>query len=122
MDFFLQHFEIRVTILCFLYFSRLYRENDIVKLIFGRNFFLGAKLSVSLCWCQVVLVPNCPFSYLGAKLSVCLFGAKLSECTILVPNSLVQNCLSAKLSSRHIFRCQIVPCQIFRCQIVLPPF
>ena len=32
-----------------------------------------------------MLVPNCPFSYLSAKLSVCLLGAKLSIFTILVP-------------------------------------
>ena len=58
---------------------------------------IGAKLSVF-----TMLVPNCPFSYLGAKLSVCLLGAKLSVCllgaelsvfTILVPN-----CPGAKLS------------------------
>ena len=63
------------------------------------------------------LEPNCPFqyvaaklsaakfSYLGAKLSVCLLGAKLSVFTILVPN-----CLGAKLScaklSYHLFDCQ----------------
>ena len=31
-------------------------------------------------------MPNCPFSYLGAKLSVFLLGAKLPVFTILVPN------------------------------------
>ena len=32
----------------------------------------GAKLSVFLCWCQIVR-----FYYVGVKLSVCLLGAKL---------------------------------------------
>ena len=46
-----------------------------VKLLFGCHFFFGAKLSALLCWCQIVLVPNCPGAKLsGAKLS----GAKLS--------------------------------------------
>merc|ERR1711963_22217 len=99
----------------------------------------GAKLS----WCQIVhfyylsaklsafiiLVPNCPLYYLGAKLS----GAKLSWCQIvLVPNCplLLSWCqivrfyyLGAKLSPLlswcQIVRCQIVRCQIVRCQIVL---
>ena len=67
-------------ILCCTYFLILYRGNFIVKLWFGCNFFLGAKLSgailsVLLCWCQIVRVPNCP----GAKLSVAkLSCAKLS--------------------------------------------
>ena len=43
------------------------------------------------CTRKIVQVPNCPvqncpFSYLGAKLSVCLLDAKLSVFTILVPN------------------------------------
>ena len=70
-----------------------------------RFYYVGAKLSVFtmlvpncsflLCWCQIVclpswrqivpcqiarcliLVPNCPFSYFGAKLSFCLLGVKL---------------------------------------------
>ena len=37
----------------------------------------GAKLSVF-----TVLVANCPFCYLGAKLSLCLLGAKVSGFTI----------------------------------------
>ena len=49
---------------------------------------VDAKLSVF-----TMLVPNCPFSYPGAKLSVYLLGAKLSVFTILV-----QNCPGAKLS------------------------
>ena len=69
--------------------------SKISKLKFGRNFFLGAKLSVSLCccqivrcqiflsWCQIVRLPSwCQivrFYYLGAELS----GAKLSGCQIL---------------------------------------
>ena len=56
------------------------------------------------------LEPNCPFhyvaaklsaakfSYLGAKLSVCLLGVKLSVFTILVLNCLVPNCRGAKFS------------------------
>ena len=73
------------------------------KFFFAPNcpfYYVGAKLS----WCQIVRVPNCPlllswcqivrFYYLGAKLS-----ALLSWCQIV--------------------RCQIVQCQIVRCQIVL---
>ena len=45
-----------------------------------------------------MLVPNCPLSYYGAKLSVCLFGAKLSVFTILVPYCPMPNCPDAKLS------------------------
>ena len=47
----------------------------------------GAKLFVF-----TMFVPNCPFSYLGAKLSVCLLGVKLYIFTILVPNCPVPNC------------------------------
>ena len=43
-------------------------------------------------------LPNCPFPYLDAKLSVWLLGAKLSFFTIFVPNCLVTNCPGAKLS------------------------
>ena len=43
--------------------------------------------------CQIGPAPNCPFSYLGAKMFVCFLGAKLSTFTILVPY-----CLGAKLS------------------------
>ena len=67
-----------------IYFLILNRGNFIVKLWFGCHFFLGAKLSVLLCWCQIVLVPNCP----------------------------VPNCPGAKLSWCQIVRCQIVRCQI----------
>ena len=56
-----------------------------VKLLFGCHFFFGAKLSALLCWCQIVLVPNCPCQIVlvpncpGAKLSGAkLSGAKLS--------------------------------------------
>ena len=81
IDFFLNVLK-KVVVLCCIYFLIHYRGNFIVKLWFGCHFFLGAKLSVLLCWCLIVLflilVPNCPFSYFGAKLSVCLFGAKLS--------------------------------------------
>ena len=55
---------------------------------------VGAKLSVF-----TMLVPNRPFSYLSAKLSGCLLGAKLSVFTTLVPNCPVPNCPGAKLSS-----------------------
>merc|ERR1711873_10420 len=50
-----------------------------------------------------LLVPNCPFYYVGAKLSWC----QIVRCQI----ALVPNCPGAKLSW----------CQIVRCQIVLPP-
>ena len=82
--------------------SLLCREK-IVKLEFGCNFFLGAKLSALLCWCQIVLVPNCPFLLCWCQI-------------VLVPNCPVPDCPGAKLSW-----CQIVRCQIVRCQIVLPP-
>ena len=62
----------------------------------------GAKLSVF-----TMLVPNCPFSYLCAKLSVCLLGANcpflLSWCQIVrcqnvwVPNCPVPNCPTTRV-------------------------
>ena len=52
-------------------------------------------------------MPNCPFYYVGAKLSWC----QIVRCQIVRFYY-----VGAKLSG-----CQIVRCQIVRCQIVLPP-
>ena len=65
-------------------------------------------MSALLCWCQIVLVPNCPVPNCPFLLCWCQI--------VLVPNCPVPNCPGAKLSW-----CQIVRCQIVRCQIVLPP-
>ena len=48
------------------------------------SFFLGAKLSVLLCWCQIVLVPNCPVPNCPFLLYWCQF--------VRVPNCPVPNC------------------------------
>ena len=50
--------------------------------------------------CSIGIVEDlvCPNFYLGAKLSVCLLGAKLSVFTILVPNCPVPNNPDTKLS------------------------
>ena len=51
-------------------------------------------------------VLNCPFSYLGTKLSVCLFGAKLSKLsvfTIWCQIARRQNCTAGKLSGANLF-------------------
>ena len=66
-------------------------------------YYVGAKLSGAKLSVFTMLVPNCP----GAKLS----GAKLSIFIMFVPNCPVPNCPGAKFSW----------CQIVRCQIVLPP-
>ena len=98
----------KVIILCCFLLFLLYSGNYMVKLWFGCHFFLGAKLSALLCWCQIVLVPNCPVPNCPFLLCWCQI--------VLVPNCPVPNCPGAKLSW-----CQIVRCQIVRCQIVLPP-
>ena len=48
------------------------------------SFFLGAKLSVFLCWCQIVLVPNCPFLLCWCHIVLVPNGP--------VPNGPVPNC------------------------------
>ena len=59
MDFFSQYFEEKKIIVFWFDLLRKIEEiilsNDNLKV-----FFLSAKLSVLLCWCQIVLVPNCP--------------------------------------------------------------
>ena len=56
--------------------------------------FPGAKFSVF-----TKLQPNCLFPYLGAKLSVCLLGAKLLDFTTSVPNRPGAQLSGAKLSN-----------------------
>ena len=89
IDFFLNVLK-KVIILCCIYFLILYRGNFIVKLWFGCHFFLGAKLSVLLYWCQIVLVPNCPVPNCPFLLCWCQI--------VRVPNCQVPNCPGAKLS------------------------
>ena len=96
-----------ILLCCFLHFYFI-EKIYMVKLLFGCHFFFGAKLSALLCWCQIVLVPNCPVPNCPFLLCWCQI--------VLVPNCPVPNCPGAKLSW-----CQIVRCQIVRCQIVLPP-
>ena len=71
--------------------------------------FSGAKLSgAKFFWYQIVhfysLIPNC----LGAKLSIFIVRCKI----VVIPNCLVPNCLGAKLSGAKLPWCQIVRCQI----------
>ena len=67
--------------------------------------FPGAKFSIF-----ANKVPNCPFSYLGAKLSVCLFGAKLSVflswCQIVLP-SIQGDDRNQPLKPGHEQQCQL---------------
>ena len=58
--------------------------------------------------CQIGPAPNCPFSYLGAKMFVCFLGAKLSTFTILVPY-----CPGAKLSFNLSLSLYSVSCDIY---------
>ena len=72
------------------------------------SFFLGAKLSILLCWWKIVRCQIIRFYYVGAKLS----GAKLSWCQIVlvpncpVPNFPVPKCPSTLLTSEKAVFCK----------------
>ena len=78
-----------------MFFGENFDENYIKKIAVPNCLpnNVDAKLSVF-----TMLVPNCPFSYFGAELSVCLLGAKLSVFTILVPSCPGAQLSGAKLS------------------------
>ena len=70
MDFFPNILKKKKNFILFDYLEEIILSNYNLKV-----FFLSAKLSVVLCWCQIVLVPNCP-----------------------VPNCPMPNCPGVKLS------------------------
>ena len=126
-----------------------FEKNNYFVLFFTFYYFLEENILFNYNLHVIFfLVPNCPFYYVGAKLSWCQIvrcqivrcqivhfyyvGAKLSVFIWLVPNCPVPNCLvpnfpvpncpfltlGAKFSDFNSWS-QIVWCEIARCQIVL---
>ena len=72
-------------------------------------------MSVLLCWCQIVLVPNCPVPNCPFLLCWCQI--------VLVPNCPVPNCPGAKLSWCQIVlvpNCPVPNCPVPNCPTTLP--
>ena len=95
MDFFSQYFEEKKIIVFWFDLLRKIEEiilsNDNLKV-----FFLSAKLSVLLCWCQIVLVPNCLVPNCPFLLCWCQI-VRVPNCP--VPNCPVPNCPTTIFSS-----------------------
>ena len=105
-----------------LFLLNLFANNLVPNCLFA---FLVLNCSFLLSWyqnvlCQIVWVPNCPFSYLGAKLSVCLPGAKLFVFTILVP---MEDIIQISIYIFHVFHViWIFPQQIIQTENNFPNF